>query len=151
VYRLEAEEQLPCILPVIGYFPLTPSDLDNTPSLTPQEPFGLLSIGQPLQVVSIPTWQVVLQAKNPVVIFCQTPDLPKETGGKPEEVLIVVDMDAKQWSVNNYFLVNESGEIKLMWLPEDSKIEILGKLLVVLKQKKILDEGNLTEPWQMDD
>ncbi len=151
VYRLEEEDQLPCILPVVGSFPLSPDNLENITPLESQEPFGVVSLHEPLQIVSIPRWQVILLAKNPVVAFCNTTDLPNETQVKPENLLVVIDLEEKTWDITNYFLVNEGGQLRLKWLSRESEGEIIGKLLVILKQKKILDEANLEQPWQMDD
>ncbi|MGY6528489.1 MAG: RuBisCO accumulation factor 1 [Cyanobacterium sp.] len=151
VYRLEAEEQIPCILPVVGTFPLTSSPFDNIPVLSPQEPFDIVEVSQTMSLVSIPTWQVVLQAKKPVVIKAHTHDLPQQQDEKNEPVLVVVDAHNTEWSSQYYFLVNHGGEIKFSWLPTQGEEEILGRLLVILKARRILDENNLTEPWQMDD
>ncbi len=151
MYRLESDEELPCVLPVVGRFPLTSSDLDNIPLLEMIEPYGMIKIKQNIDIVSIPSWQVVLKSELPAVIFCRSEDLPKETSTKSEELLVVVDLASKDWSINNYWLVKEENTIKLKWFESAPNVTILGQLLLVLRPKKILDEGNLTQPWQMDD
>ncbi len=151
IYRFESDEQLPCILPVVGSFPLSTESLQNIPVLSTVEPFGITTIPDNHSVVSIPTWQVVLQAEKPVVIICESTDLPKETNNKSEELLVVVDLTATQWDNNHYFLVEQDNQLKFDWFANEPEQKIVGQLLLILRPKKILDEGNLTEPWQMDD
>ncbi|AFZ46220.1 hypothetical protein Cyast_0239 [Cyanobacterium stanieri PCC 7202] len=151
IYRLEAEEQIPCILPVIGTFPLTLSSLDHIPTLLSQEPFDMVQVDQPMSLVSIPTWQVVLQASKPMAIIATTHDLPQQEDEKNEPILVVVDVENRLWNSQYYFLVHEQGMLRFAWLPEEGHGEILGRVLVILKPRKILDEDNLTQPWQMDD
>jgi hypothetical protein len=63
----------------------------------------------------------------------------------------VVDLGVKEWNVNHYFMVLEDDRIQFKWFDRTPSCAILGQLLLILRPKKILDEGNLTEPWQMDD
>ncbi|BAQ64047.1 RuBisCO accumulation factor 1 [Geminocystis sp. NIES-3709] len=151
IYRLETDEELPCILPVAGTFPLNVQHLDNIPILELVDPFGVTKISQGIELVCIPSWQVVLKAQHPAVIFCKSEDLPKQTSTKSEDLLIVVDLAVKEWNINHYFLVLEDDRLKLKWFNCAPSNQILGQLLLILRPKKILDEGNLTEPWQMDD
>lgn len=151
LYRLEDDEQLPCILPVVGKFPLTLEDLEKIPTVEPIEPFSLVTLPHGGSVASIPSWQVILQAQNPVVILAQSNDLPKETGGKVEPILVVVDLDTREWNAQHYFLAHHEGNLTFNWFASCPTEKILGRLLVIMKPRKILDEGNLTQPWQMDD
>lgn len=151
IYRLESDEELPCILPVVGTFPLSVEDLENIPIFELIDPFGVTKISQSTQVVSIPSWQVILKAQHPAVIFCRSDDLPKATSTKSEDLLIIVDLAVREWNINHYFMVLEDDRIKFNWFDRTPSCSILGQLLLILRPKKILDEGNLTEPWQMDD
>ncbi|MBF2057333.1 MAG: hypothetical protein IGQ45_08930 [Cyanobacterium sp. T60_A2020_053] len=151
LYRLEDDEQLPCILPVVGKFPLTVADLEKIPPVEPIEPFSMVTLPQGGSVASVPSWQVILQAQHPVVIFAQSNDLPKDTGGKIEPILVVVDLDATEWNAQHYFLAHHEGNLTFNWFASCPTEKILGRLLVIMKPRKILDEDNLTQPWQMDD
>ncbi len=151
IYRLESEFDLPRILPVAGTFPLKVDEISNIPILSLEEPFGMTEIEKPVKLVAIPSWQVILQAEKPVVMFCQSEDLPKTVSNKSESILAVVDLEAKEWNANNYFLVNDQGNCQFSWFANHPSIEILGRLLLILRPKKILDENNLSQPWQMDD
>lgn len=149
LYRLEVEEELPRIIPVVGTLPLELADLEAISSLEAIEPFGIVKSAS--ACVSIPGWQAILKAKDPVAILGKSDELPEPPSGKPEEVVIVVDRGSRQWDANAYFLVEDNGELEIHWFPEAPDREILGQVAVILRPKKILDENNILEPWQMDD
>ncbi len=153
IYRLEAEEQIPYILPVVGTLPLTKQDLESVSSLELEEPFGVVELQNTAKVVSLPGWQAILKAQDPVAIFCESEALPKSISGRVELVLVVVDRSINKWDINSYFLVANNGNLEFNWFAKEPEIEIeiLGQLVLVLRPKKIFDENNLTEPWQMDD
>ncbi|NCO75143.1 MAG: hypothetical protein GW856_07880 [Cyanobacteria bacterium] len=151
LYRIENDEQLPCILPVVGTFPLTSLDLKKVPIFEQIEPFGMVKIKENIPIVSIPSWQVILKAKKPAVIMCKTEDLPKLPSTKSEELLVVVDLDIQEWDIKNYWLIEDENTLKFDWFQSNPNGKILGQLLLILRPKKILDEDNLTQPWQMDD
>jgi hypothetical protein len=151
IYRLEAEEALPCVLPLAGTFPLTKEELRAVYPLTVEEPFRVVEARNNTKLVPLPGWQAILQAKDAVVILCPSDQLPKPISGKLELVLVVVDRAMKTWNKNSYFLVEKEEKLEFHWFPESPNCEILGQFILVLRPKKILDENNLTEPWQMDD
>lgn len=151
IYRLETDEQLPCILPVVGSLPLTSEALQDIPELQLVEPFGVTSISGNCSIVSIPSWQVILKAEKPVVIICKSEDLPKETHHKSEDLLAVIDLAVSEWNHNHYFLVEQDRQLVFDWFASEPENKIWGQLLLLLRPKKIFDEGNLTQPWQMDD
>ncbi len=151
MYRLESDDQLPCILPVAGTLPLTSEDLENIPILESIEPFDIISVPANSSVASIPSWQVILQAQKPVVILCTSNDLPKEINNKVEDLLVVVDLSIIDWDNNHYFLVEKDNQLKFDWFASQPECQVIGKLLLILRPKKIFDEDNLTQPWQMDD
>ena len=151
LYRLEMEEELPRIVPVAGKFPITKEKLEAIPQIETFEPFRVIHSSGEIAFVPIPGWQVVLKAENPVAIFCQSDQLPKVISGKPEEVVVIVDRGNCTWDVNNYLLVEQEGNLEIQWFENAPEVPILGQVLIVLRPKSILDENNITEPWQMDD
>ncbi|MCS6942611.1 MAG: hypothetical protein NZ901_08925 [Geminocystis sp.] len=151
IYRLESDEELPCILPVVGRLPLQAEVLKNITHLKPKGPFGVVEVETNSRVVTIPSWQAILKAEKPVVIFCRGKDLPGSVKNESEELLVVVDLAVTQWDINRYFLVEgKEGDLQLQWLSSPSQ-KIHGQVVVIVKPRKILDEDNLTQPWQMDD
>ena len=151
LHRLEAEDVTPCILPLVGTFPLTKEELLAVSSLDIQEPFRVIEASEKTKLVPLPGWQTILKAEDAVAIFCPSDQLPKSIAGKSETVLVVVDRAVKTWNSNSYFIVEKEGKLEFNWFPQSPEVEIIGQLILVLRPKKILDENNLTEPWQMDD
>jgi hypothetical protein len=150
VYRLEKEEDLGRIVPIIGTFPLHRQALENIPHLSLEEPFRNVQVTGAANLVMLPGWQVILKAQQPVAIFAHSDDLPKLTG-QSETVLLVVDLEIKEWNDKSYFLVEDQDKLTIHWFEKEPLTNIFGQLLLVLRPKKILDENNLLEPWQMDD
>jgi hypothetical protein len=66
-------------------------------------------------------------------------------------VLLVIDRVLAEWDVNNYYLVERDNSVSLQWFDSPPDVTILGQLVLILRAKNILDEKNITEPWQMDD
>lgn len=151
IHRLETEDALPCILPLIDTFPVPKEQLQAVSSLEIIEPFRVVEASTQAKFVPLPGWQSILTAKDAIAIFCPSDLLPKSISGKSETVLIVLDRAVKIWDQNSYFLVEKDGNLEFSWFTESPQCEILGKLILVLRPKKIFDENNLTQPWQMDD
>lgn len=151
IHRLEIEQALPCILPVVGTFPITKEELQNVGKLEIEEPFRLVEASANIKLVPLPGWQSILTAKDAVAIFCQSEQLPKSISGKSELVLVIIDRSIKTWNQNSYFLVEKEGKLEFNWFPENPIYDIFGQIVLVLRPRKIFDEHNLTEPWQMDD
>ncbi|MEM9543002.1 MAG: RuBisCO accumulation factor 1 [Cyanobacteria bacterium P01_E01_bin.42] len=151
LYRLEVEEELPRLIPVAGTLPLKSADLETVPPLEEIEPFRIVKFASSVTCVPVPGWQAILKAKNPIAILGKSDELPEPPSGKPEEVVIVVDRDSREWDANSYFLVDSEGELAIHWFPEAPDRRIIGRIAVILRPKKILDENNILEPWQMDD
>jgi hypothetical protein len=149
VYRLEAEEELARIVPVAGTLPLDATAIQSVASLTLIDPFRIVScMGQ---VVPLPGWQAVLKAIDPVAIVTTSDRLPQAIGDRPETVMAIVDRAVQTWDENAYFLVDGGEEVRIQWFEASPSVELLGQVILILRPKRILDENNLLEPWQMDD
>jgi hypothetical protein len=151
IHRLEAEEEIARIVPVAGTLPLTQQDFASVASVESEEPFRTVRLKNSGSVVPLPGWQTVLKAEDPVAVLCSSDRLPKPLPGKAETVLVVVDRQNTVWDENSYFLVEREGELTFQWFEEAPDSPLLGQVAIVLRPKKILDENNITEPWQMDD
>lgn len=150
LYRLELEEQLPRIIPLAGVYPLGSQEIAAVESVKIQQPFSFIEASGGTYI-PIPGWQVVLKAEDPVGYLCPSDILPKYLGGNVEEVLVVLDRAIKDWDINSYFAVEKEGKLELRWYETKPELPIVGQLVLVLRPKKILDESNITQPWQMDD
>ena len=150
LYRMELEEELPRIVPLAGSYPISNQTLSAVKQIEIREPFSHIQADGGAYV-PIPGWQVVLKAQDPVGYLCPSNLLPKYLGGKVEEVLVIVDRANQTWNVNGYLVVEIEDKLEIRWFDTPPTETVIGQLVLILRPKKILDEGNITQPWQMDD
>ena len=150
IYRLETEDELPRIVPSAGAYPLSSQEIATVKQVENQQPFGNIT-AKDGSYVPVPGWQVVLKAEDPVAYMCSSDRLPKSLSGKIEQVLIILDRANTTWDVNSYLVIETEGKLEIRWFETEPIEKIVGQLVLILRPKKILDEGNLTQPWQMDD
>ncbi|WP_421656050.1 RuBisCO accumulation factor 1 [Leptothermofonsia sp. ETS-13] len=151
VYRLEATEELPRLLPVIGKLPLTKADLQAAPLVEEIEPFRIVKFSGTGAWVAIPGWQVILAAEDPVAILCDSEALPVALPGAPEEVMVVVDRSQRDWDPRHYFVVDNAGQLQIQWFEYEPEATILGQVILVMRPKKVLDDNYTKEIWQIDE
>ena len=151
IYRLDSEEQLPRIVPVVGKLPLSTSDMLAVP--LPEEiwPVRMVKFSGAGAWVAIPGWQVILNAEDPVAVLQMSDRLPVPLDGKVEEVLIIADRAQRHWDADSYFLADNGGNLELSWFETSPDIAILGRVVLVMRPKKILDEDYTKDGWQIDD
>ena len=152
VYRLESETELPRILPCLGKLPLAHEVLDAVPPVEAIDPFQRVHAQDNTTWVAIPGWQVVLKAEDPVAFLCDSDGLPTPlSGNSPEEVLIIVDRAQRQWDMHSYFIVAPTEQLEIQWFEQEPNCSLLGRVILVLRPKKILDEDYIQELWQIDE
>lgn len=150
-YRIEANEEQPRLLPVVGQLPLKSDELKNVPTLQITGSFQVTQVSQMQMVVAIPGWQVILKAQDPVGILCNTSQLSNPQTDKPEDVLAIVDRKEKEWDSDSYFVVERSGQLEIEWFPNTPDVTLLGRLILVLRPKRFLDEALSRDVWQIDE
>ncbi|AHJ30868.1 hypothetical protein PN465_06080 [Nodularia spumigena CS-584] len=150
-YRFESEEELPRIVPVVGELPLTPQDLQSVPMVETIEPFGLVKFAGEQAWVPLPGWQVLLSAEDPVAIFCSSDRLPNQEKNLPKPVLVAIDRAGRQWDDSSYFVVEHNGELDFQWFETEPEIPLLGRLIVIVRPKKIFDDVISQDSWQIDE
>lgn len=150
IYRLEVDEELPRLVPVVGEMPLTADDIKAVPVVKQIEPFGMVKFAGEQAWVPLPGWQVVLSAEDPVVIVCSSDQLPQQTNNI-EPVLVIIDRAQTQWEANSYYLIEQSGQLDFQWFETETDIQLLGKIILLLRPKKILDEELSKDSWQIDE
>lgn len=152
LYRIESETELPRVIPVVGQLPLSVDDLKAVPVSLPEDPFGLVSATGPSAWVAVPGWQVIFRAEDPVGLLTQSSQLPNIPADAPNErVLVVVDRADRSWDDENYFLIDENGQLGLVWSETAPVAAILGRVILVLRPKRILDEDYNRELWQLEE
>ncbi|MBH8551029.1 hypothetical protein I8751_01205 [Nostocaceae cyanobacterium CENA357] len=150
-YRFESDEELPRILPVVGELPLTPKDLQNVPLVEDIQPFRLVKFAGEQAWVPLPGWQVLLSAEDPVVVLCNSDRLPNQPTNPPKPLLVVIDRAQRQWDDSSYFVVNNDGELDFQWFETEAELPLLGKIIVIVRPKKIFDEEITKDAWQIDE
>ncbi|MBP0005507.1 MAG: hypothetical protein J7642_17630 [Cyanobacteria bacterium SBC] len=151
LYRVDEELELPRIVPVAGTLPLSASAVESVLQVESIEPFRVTTVASQTVCVPIPGWQAVLQAGDPVALFTHSADLPNAPEGSDEMMLVLVDRSDRQWNPNSYFLAETGNGLEIAWFPETPNADVLARVVVVLRPKRILDESNILQPWQMDD
>lgn len=150
-YRFDSEEELPRIVPVVGELPLTPQDLKAVPLVEEIEPFRIVKFAGEQAWVALPGWQVLLGAEDPVVILATSDHFPSQANTQPGPVLVVVDRSQREWNDLSYFVVDNSGELDFQWFETEPEISILGKIIIIVRPRKILDEEVTKDSWQIDE
>lgn len=152
LYRLESETELPRILPVVGEMPLTVEDIKAVPLTLSEDPFGMVKFSGTGAWMAVPGWQVILQAEDPVAILAQLnqlPNVPEDTPAEP--VLAIADRSQREWVADSYFVVDRDGQVEIAWFEETPDAPLLGRLILVMRPKRILDENYTRELWQVDE
>ena len=151
LYRLEADEHLPRALPVVGRLPLTRADLQAVPFIEETTPFGMVQFAGAGAWIAVPGWQVVRLAEDPVAILCPSEQLPTPAPGQVEDVLVIVDRAQREWEANSYFLIEQDETLQIQWFEAAPTVSLLGRVVLVMRPKKVLDEDYTKDPWQLDE
>ncbi|HLO88600.1 MAG TPA: RuBisCO accumulation factor 1 [Nostocaceae cyanobacterium] len=150
-YRLESDEDLPRILPVVGELPLTAQDIKSIPFISDIEPFGIVKYAGDQAWVALPGWQVLRGAEDPIVIIAKSDRFPNPNQTKIEPVLVVIDRAQRQWDATSYFVVDNGQGIDFQWFETQPEVSLLGKVVVIVRPKKILDQEFTKDVWQIDE
>ncbi len=151
LYRLESDEQLPRILPVAGKLPLTVADLHAVPMIEETGAFALVQFSGTGAWMTVPGWQVIRSADDPVAVLCDSDRLPTPLEGASEEVILVLDRAQRGWDADSYFAIAQGEHLTLQWFEEAPTVALLGRVVLVMRPRKMLDEGYSTELWQLDE
>ncbi|MEA5578468.1 RuBisCO accumulation factor 1 [Anabaena sp. UHCC 0451] len=150
-FRLESDEELPRIVPVVGELPLTPQDVKAVPIITEVGPFRMVKYTGEQVWVALPGWQILRAAEDPVVIVASSDIFPSPTQTYIEPILIVIDRAQRDWDTSSYFAFDNSGEVDFQWFDIAPENTLLGKIIIILRPKKVLDEEFNKDSWQIDE
>ena len=152
LYRIESETELPRVIPVAGQLPMSVDALKAVPVTLLEDPFGLVRATGPSAWAAVPGWQVIFRAEDPVGLLTQSGQLPNSPVDAPNEpVLVVVDRADRTWNDDNYFITDEDGQLGLVWSETPPDSAIVGRVILVLRPKRILDEDYNRELWQLEE
>jgi hypothetical protein len=150
-YRLESEVELARVVPLLGKWPLPTEALTAAPMVVEEGPFRLVKFSGEGAWVPIPGWQVVLQAEDLVALLAPSDHLPLQQGQAVEEVLVVIDRAQRDWTEDAYFVLDAAGQIEIQATVEQPEAKILGRVLMAIRPKRILDENVTKELWLYDE
>jgi len=157
-YRLESDDELPCLLPLLPSLEATASVLAACPSpeAAAENPFNILTLpaaDAKTAWAALPGWSTVRTAVSPVAIACNSDVFPS-TDGMVESVLVVVDRGAADWTPRAYFAIERDGRLAFDWFadePEDPAI-LLARVVFVLRPQKILESGlAIGDTWDLNE
>lgn len=152
IFRLEDEADSPVIVPVAGQLPLATEEYKQVPMVEPEAPFGLVKFSGTGAWVPVPGWQVILKAEDPIALLAKHGQLPNAPEGyENEDVLVIVDRAKRQWDEFSYYVVDTDGQLEVRWFEAAPDVQLLGGISLVMRPKKILDEGYTQEYWQTDE
>ncbi|TAE61006.1 MAG: hypothetical protein EAZ87_03735 [Nostocales cyanobacterium] len=150
-FRLDSDEELPRIVPVAGELPLTPQDIKGVPIITETEPFKMVKFAGDQAWVALPGWQILKAAEDPVVVIANSDIFPNPNHTNHEKVLVVIDRDQRDWDGSSYFAFENDGEVDFQWFETEPEYTLLGKIIIILRPKKVLDEEFNKDAWQIDE
>ncbi len=152
LYRLETESELPRIIPIAGQMSLGVRDFNAVPVAVPEDPFGMVTFSGQGAWIAVPGWQVIFQAEDPVGLLTSSRQVPNYPVDAAEEtVLVIVDRHQRDWDADSYFVIAENDSLSLTWQPDPIDAKILGKIILILRPKRVLDEAYNRELWQIDE
>lgn len=150
IHRLEAEEELPRLVPLAGSLPLSLATWQQTPAITTQGVFGVSQLSATQQVVALPGWATLRKALDPVAIVTQR-DLSANAEGREENVLLIVDRGLKTWSQYHHFLFLAGEELQMGWFGAPPNQPILGQVILLLRPKAIVEEAAEADGWEIEE
>jgi hypothetical protein len=157
IYRMESQEELPRILPVVGEWPLTTADLKTVPWVEPVGPFRMVQAERDGAWIALPGWPLLLKAADPVVILMSSQQLEllfERVSDFPltdEPVLMVVDRAERDWRADQYFLVEAENELQVAWFEEFPGQSLWGQVLLVVRPPRPRSVEEIVEDvWEID-
>jgi hypothetical protein len=149
LYRPDEDTESPRIIPVAGRMPISKAELMAVPMVDELGKFRLVKFSGTGVWVAIPSWQVILEAEDAIALITDSEYLIPESA--PEEILVICDRSQRQWQADSYFLIEEDEKLVFQWFPEQPTIRLLGRMILVLRSRKILDEDFRKEMWQLEE
>ncbi len=150
-FRIESASEVPRMIPIVGELPLSVQDLRAVPIIDPVGRFNVVKIAGEQAWIALPGWQVIKAAEDPVGILCSSDRFSSPNQTVTEPVLVVIDRAQREWDISSYFVVEHNGELDFQWFDSEPEIPLHGKIIVILRPKKVLDEEFNKDVWQIEE
>lgn len=154
LFRLETDTDVPYVVPMAGQWPMTITDFQAVPKMEPEGAFGIVRSESGQQAwVPVPGWQVVLTAKDAIALLVPFNALPNQaTSSVSETVLVLIDRHQQAWNDSSYFVFeNDQEQLAMGWFDTEPTLPLLGRMILIVRPKKVLDEDYTQELWQIDE
>ena len=154
LFRIETDTDVPFVVTMLGEWPIAVDEFQAVPTVEPEPLFGVVRSSSAQQAwVPVPGWQVLLTADDPVALLMPFNVLPNQTDSSVSEtVLVIVDRQQQVWDDDSYFVVaGEDGQLAMDWFDTEPGVPLLGRVIVIVRPKKVLDESYTQELWQIDE
>lgn len=149
LYRPDEDTESPRIIPVAGKMPISKADFMAVPMTDELGKFRLVKFSGSGVWVAIPSWKVILEAEDAIALITDSEYLIPDAA--PEEILVICDRSQRQWQPDSYFLVEQDENLGFQWFPEPPSLPILGRMILVLRPRKVLDEDFRKDLWQLEE
>ena len=151
LYRLEQNDELPRVLPVLGQWPLKVDDLSIVPVLAEEGEFRIVRHEGASAWFAIPGWQVISQAEDPIAFLAKSDELALNIPDPVENVMVVIDRAQRQWNSESYFVVEQDSQLIVDWFDSDPSQKLLGQVILIMRPQKITEELENTDLWHIDE
>ncbi len=151
LYRLEQEEEIPRVIPVIGQWPLKAEDLSASPYLDREGDFEIIRHDGASAWFAIPGWNVIAQAEDPIALLAKSDQLNLAIPEPIENVIVVINRAQRQWNSEHYFITEEQGQLTTQWFEEEPSNKILGQIILIMRPQKVSTELQNDDLWHIDE
>lgn len=158
-YRLESEDELPRLLPLLPSLAVSAATLAACPSpqLVADSAFDTLELpAAPAATawIALPGWASVRAAVAPVAIICSS-EAFAGSDGEIETVLAIVDRGNLDWTPRSYFIVERTGTLACEWFAREPATQdgtLLARVILVLRPKRLLESGSIVgDSWDLNE
>jgi len=153
LYRPDEDTESPRIIPVAGKLPISKADFMAVPMTDELGKFRLVKFSGTGVWVAIPSWKVILEAEDAIALITDSEYLIPDSA--PEEILVICDRAQRQWQPDSYFLIEElveqQSKLRFQWFAEPPSIPLLGRMILVLRPRKVLDEDFRKDLWELEE
>lgn len=152
IFRLEQNEELPRVIPVLGQWPLQTSDLTSIPVLEEEGQFRIVRHDGASAWIAVPGWQIIRQAEDPIAFLAKSDELDLNIPEPVEAVIIIIDRAQREWNDESHFITDEQGQLTIQWFTEAPSDKLLGKIVLIMRPQKIDSEDLKSDDlWHIDE
>ncbi|NJN23097.1 MAG: hypothetical protein HC810_00050 [Acaryochloridaceae cyanobacterium RL_2_7] len=152
LYRLEQNEELPRVIPVLGEWPLQTKELASIPVLDEKGAFRIVRHEGAAAWFAVPGWQVIRQAEDPIAFLAKSNELDISIPEPIEPVMIMIDRAQREWNDESYFVTDDQGQLTIQWFTEAPSDKLLGKIILIMRPQKVASEELQNDDlWHIDE